>query len=60
MIGSNIPPYPKRCGEIGCVFGGARYQHVLAAVIAAKYENTTEATIDAVLGYPLALNEATV
>ena len=52
MIGSNTPPYPKRCGELGCVYGSARYQHTIKSVIADKYKNTTAYAIDGVTGMP--------
>lgn len=58
MIGSNIPPYPKRCGDIGCVFGSARYQHTIQSVIKDKYKNTTTYAVDGVVGDPVELRYA--
>lgn len=55
MIGSNIPPYPKRCGDIGCVFGSARYQHTIQSVIKDKYKNTTTYAVDGVTAAPVPL-----
>lgn len=54
-IGSNIPPYPKRCGDIGCVFGSARYQHTIQSVIKDKYKNTTTYAVDGVTAAPVPL-----